>query len=70
MTAMQQHRLPSISLCLHDAGRELSPAANRLKEILIDTLMPNLARIPHTDIAIRTKPPEWQPRLVVSQKKP
>lgn len=30
--------LPSVELCLHDGGRPLSPAALRLKAILLDTL--------------------------------
>ncbi|GGF12343.1 LysR family transcriptional regulator [Aliidongia dinghuensis] len=34
--------VPTIALCLHDAGRPLSPAAGRLKEILLDTLVQNL----------------------------
>jgi hypothetical protein len=36
---------PTIALCVHDARRELTPAASRLKNILIDTLTATLAGI-------------------------
>jgi DNA-binding transcriptional LysR family regulator len=45
--------VPTIALCLHDAARGLAPAANALKEILINTLALNLASIPHADIPAR-----------------
>ena len=35
-------RLPMIDLCLHDGGRDLSQAANRFKEILLETLDENV----------------------------
>jgi DNA-binding transcriptional LysR family regulator len=35
--------LPMIDLSLHDGGRELTPAATRLKEILLETLTANLS---------------------------
>lgn len=34
--------LPTIDLSLHDGGRELTPAASRFKEILLETLTANL----------------------------
>jgi len=37
-------------LCLHDARRELTPAVNRLKDILMETLAVNLAGV------LKTKP--------------
>lgn len=37
--------VPTITLSLHDAGRELSPATKRLKAILVGTLVDNLASI-------------------------
>ncbi len=46
--------VPTIALCLHDAGRGLAPAAKRLKEILIDTLALNLANVPQAEIPVRT----------------
>ncbi len=46
--------VPTIALCLHDAGRGLAPAAKRLKEILIDTLVLNLANVPQAEIPVRT----------------
>ena len=42
--------VPTISLCLHDARRELTPAVNRLKDILMETLAVNLAGV------LKTKP--------------
>ncbi|NTG28713.1 LysR family transcriptional regulator [Agrobacterium rhizogenes] len=42
--------VPTIALCLHDAGRQLSPAANRLKAILVETLSHNLSAIPQAHI--------------------
>jgi DNA-binding transcriptional LysR family regulator len=36
--------LPTTDLSLHDAGRALSPATKRLKDILCDTLPTNLAK--------------------------
>jgi DNA-binding transcriptional LysR family regulator len=40
--------VPTIALCLHDARRALSPAANRLRDILMETLTANLAKTPGT----------------------
>jgi hypothetical protein len=37
--------LPPIELCLHQAGRLLTPAAVQLKEILLEVLAPNLAAL-------------------------
>jgi DNA-binding transcriptional LysR family regulator len=34
--------LPSVYLCLNDAGRALTPAATRLRDVLLETLPPNL----------------------------
>jgi DNA-binding transcriptional LysR family regulator len=42
---------PQIALCLHTAGRALTPAAQRLKEILTETLSLNLAGVPQADLA-------------------
>jgi DNA-binding transcriptional LysR family regulator len=36
-------KLPAIDLSLHDGGRALTPASTRLKEILFNTLPPNLS---------------------------
>jgi DNA-binding transcriptional LysR family regulator len=47
--------VPTISLCLHDAGRELSPAASRLKAILVETLAHNLSSIPQAHISPRAE---------------
>jgi DNA-binding transcriptional LysR family regulator len=38
--------LPMIDLSLHDGGRELTPAATRFKEILLETLTANLPNVP------------------------
>jgi len=43
--------VPTIALCLHDAGRALTPATARLRDILIGTLVQNLAAIPGAEIA-------------------
>jgi DNA-binding transcriptional LysR family regulator len=42
---------PTIALCVHDARRELTPAASRLKNILIDSLTATLAGISQAEIA-------------------
>jgi DNA-binding transcriptional LysR family regulator len=47
--------VPTIALCLHDAGRELSPAASRLKAILVETLAHNLSSIPQAHISSRAE---------------
>jgi DNA-binding transcriptional LysR family regulator len=36
-------KLPSVDLSLHDFGRPLTPAATRLKDILIDTIPPSVS---------------------------
>jgi DNA-binding transcriptional LysR family regulator len=41
--------VPTVELCLHDARRQLTPAASRLRDILIETLTANLASIPQTN---------------------
>jgi DNA-binding transcriptional LysR family regulator len=41
--------VPTITLSLHDAGRGLSPATERLKAILVETLAGNLAGIQGAD---------------------
>jgi DNA-binding transcriptional LysR family regulator len=43
----------TIELALHDAGRELTPAAERLKEIMLDALDENLAALPGARRAAR-----------------
>lgn len=45
--------VPTIALCLHDARRELTPAAGRLKDILMETLAANLAGVPTARPSIR-----------------
>jgi DNA-binding transcriptional LysR family regulator len=40
--------VPTISLCLHDARRQLAPATDRLKDILMETLATNLAGVVET----------------------
>jgi len=38
-------RLPTIDLSLHDGGRPLTPATERLKDILLDTIPSSLSRL-------------------------
>lgn len=38
--------VPTIALCMHDARRTLTPAANRLRDILMETLTANLSGVP------------------------
>ncbi len=45
--------MPTIELSLHDAGRELTPAAQRLKDILLDALDENIATLPGAKRAAR-----------------
>lgn len=48
--------LPTIDLSLHDAGRKLSPAAQRLKETLLATLPPSLASPPRSPRSATARP--------------
>jgi len=47
--------VPTIALCMHDAGRELTPAASRLREILVEILQVNLAGISAAGIRPRNR---------------
>jgi len=46
-------RLPKIELAMHDAGRELAPQTQRLKEIMLQVLADNLAAISSAKLASR-----------------
>lgn len=43
--------LPTIDVSIHDAGRELSPATLRLKEIILDVLESNIPAVPGATLA-------------------
>lgn len=49
-------RVPKIELAMHDAGRELAPQTQRLKEIMLQVLADNLAAISNATLAPRKKP--------------
>jgi len=42
--------VPTITLCLHDARREPTPAVRRLRDIVTDTLATNLAGVPQAEL--------------------
>lgn len=44
-------RLPTIELAMHDAGRKLTPATQRLKDIMLQILADNIAAIPGAKLA-------------------
>lgn len=43
--------VPTIELAMHDAGRELAPAAQRLKDIMLQVLADNIATMPGAKLA-------------------
>ena len=45
--------MSTIDLAMHDAGRELTPAAQRLREIMLDVLTENLPSIPGAKLLTR-----------------
>jgi DNA-binding transcriptional LysR family regulator len=46
-------KVPSVELALHDAGRELTPAAQRLRDIMLDVLNEHIAALPGAKMALR-----------------